>query len=41
MKCDPTDLIWMKGTPFKAMTGLTTPSSDDLLAEVFRGFPQR
>ena len=33
--CDPTDLIWRKGTPFETMTGRTAPSSDDLLAEVF------
>ena len=26
--CDPTDLIWRKGTPFEAMTGRTAPSSD-------------
>ena len=38
--CDPTDLIWRKGTPCGAMIGCTAPSSDDLLAEVFRGFPQ-
>ena len=38
--CDPTDLIWRKGTPFEAMTGPTAPSSDGLLAEVFWGFPQ-
>ena len=31
--CDPTDLIWRKGTPFEAMTGRTPPSSDGLLAE--------
>ena len=37
---DPTDLIWRKGTPFEAMTGLTAPSSDGLLAEVFWGFTQ-
>jgi hypothetical protein len=33
--CDPTDLIWRKGTPFEAMTGRTAPSSDGLLSEVF------
>ena len=38
--CDPTDIIWRNGTPFEAMTGRTTPSSDGLLAEVSRGFPQ-
>ena len=38
--CDPTDLIWRKGTPFEAMTGHTAPSSDGLLAEVFWGFPE-
>ena len=38
--CDPTDLIWMKGTPFEAMTGRTVPSSDGLLAEGFWGFPR-
>ena len=38
--CDPTDLIWGKGTPFEAMTGLTVPLSDGLLAEVFQGLPQ-
>ena len=38
--CDPTDLIWRKGTPFEAMTGRTAPSSDGLLAEVFWGFPR-
>ena len=37
--CGPTDLIWGKGTPFKAMTGCTAPSSDGLLGEVFWGFP--
>ena len=36
---DPTDL-WRKGTPFEAMTGHTTPSSESILAEVFWGFPQ-
>ena len=25
--CDPTDLIWRKGTPFEAMIGRTAPSS--------------
>ena len=40
MLCDPADLIWGKGTPFEAMTGRTAPSSDGLLAEVFRGFTQ-
>ena len=38
--CDPTDLIWREGTPFEAITGLTAPSSDGLLAEVYWGFPQ-
>ena len=38
--CNPTYLIWRKGTPFEAMTGHTAPSSDGLLAEVFWGFPQ-
>ena len=38
--CDPTDLIWRKGTPFEAMAGLTAPSSDGLLAEVFWAFPR-
>ena len=38
--CDPTDVIWSKGTPFEAMTGRTAPSPDGLLPEVFRGFPQ-
>ena len=37
---DPTDLIWRKGTPFEGMTGRTDPSSDGLLDEVFRDFPQ-
>ena len=37
--CDPTDLIWRKGTPFEAMTGRTVTSSDGLLAEDFWGFP--
>ena len=27
--------IWIKGTPFEAMTGHTASSSDGLLAEVF------
>ena len=26
--CDPTDHIWRKGTPFKAMIGRKAPSSD-------------
>ena len=38
--CDPTDLIWRKGTSFEAMTGHTAPSSHGLLAEVFWSFPQ-
>ena len=38
--CDPTDLIWRKGTSFEAMIGRTAPSSDGLLAEVFWGFPR-
>ena len=33
--CDPTDFIWMKGTPFEAMTGRTALSSHGLLSEVF------
>ena len=33
--CDPTDLIWKKETPFEALTALTGPSSNGLLAEVF------
>ena len=33
--CDPTDIIWRKGTPFEVMTGRTVPSSDGLLAGVF------
>ena len=33
--CDPTDLIWKKGTTFEAMTGRTAPSSVGLLAGVF------
>ena len=37
--CDPTDLIWRKGTPLEAMTGRTAPS-DSLLAEVFWGSPR-
>ena len=37
--CNPTDLIWRKGTLFEAMTGRTSPSSDGLLAEVFPSFP--
>ena len=36
--CDPTDLIWRKGTPFETMTYRTAPSSDGLLTEVFWGF---
>jgi hypothetical protein len=32
--CDPTDLIWRKGTKFEAMTGRTA-LIDVLLAEVF------
>ena len=36
--CVLTDLIWRKGTPFEAMAGRTTPSSDRLLAEVFWSF---
>jgi hypothetical protein len=38
--CDPIDLISRKGTPFDAIIGCTALSSDGLLAEVFRGFPQ-
>ena len=37
---DPTDLIWKKETPFEAMTGRAAPSSEGLLAEIFRRFPQ-
>ena len=37
--CDPTNLIWRKGTPFEAMTCQIAPSSDSLLHEVFWGFP--
>ena len=37
--CDPTDLIWRKGTQFEAMTDRTA-FIDGLLADVFRGFPQ-
>jgi hypothetical protein len=40
MLCDSTDIILTKGTPFEPMTGYRDPSSDDLPAEVFRGFPQ-
>ena len=36
--CDPTDLIWRKGTSFEAMTGHTASSTDGPLAEVFRVF---
>ena len=35
MLCDPTDLIWKKGTPFEAMTDRTAPSSNIVLAGVF------
>ena len=38
--CDLTDLIWRKGTPFETMAVRTAPSPGDLLAVVFRGFPQ-
>ena len=38
--CDPTYLIWRKGTPFEAMTVRTALSSEVLIAEIFRGFPQ-
>ena len=38
---DPADHIWRKGTPFEAMTDRTAPSSDGLLAEVFRGVLSR
>ena len=38
--CDPTDLIWRKGTPFEAMTGRISTSSNTLLAEVSLSFPQ-
>ena len=34
MLCNPTNLIWRKGTLFEAMPGRTAPSSDGLLAEV-------
>ena len=37
--CIPTDFIWRQMTPFEAMTGRTA-IIDDLLAEVFRRFPQ-
>ena len=37
--CDPTDFILREETPFEAMTGRTA-LIDDLLAEVFRAFPQ-
>ena len=33
--CDPTDIIWRKGTPLEAMTGRKAPSSDGFLAEIF------
>ena len=33
--CDPTDLLWRKGTPFEVMIGRTDLSSDGLLAEAF------
>ena len=39
--CDPTYLIWRKGTPFEAMTGLTAPSSDGLLAKVSSAIRQK
>ena len=35
MLCDPTDIIWWKGTPYEAMTGHTAPSSDGLQTEIF------
>ena len=38
MLCNPTNLIWRKGTPFEAMNGRTATSSDGLQAEVFLGF---
>ena len=38
--CDPTELIWRKGTPFEAMIRRTTSSSGGLLVEVIRGFTQ-
>ena len=38
--CNPTELIWRKGTPFEAMTGRTAPSSHGLLAEAFWDFSQ-
>ena len=37
--CDPTDLIWRKGTPCEAMTECIAPSLYGLIAEIFRGFP--
>ena len=39
--CDPTDLIWRKGTPFEVMIGRTALSSDGHLAEIFRVFLSR
>ena len=36
----PAGLIWKEGTPFETKTSHTAPSSDGLLAEVLRGFPQ-
>ena len=36
--CYPTDLIWRKGAPFEAMTGLTALLSDDLLLRFFGVF---
>ena len=39
--CDPTNLIWWKGTPFEVITGRTAPSSDGLLAEVLWGNPHK
>ena len=33
--CNPTELVWRKGTTFEAMTGRSVLSSNSLLAEVF------
>ena len=32
--CDPSDLIWWRGTPFEVMTDHTAPLSDGLLAKM-------
>ena len=39
VQCAPSDLIWRKGTLFEAMAGCKANSLDDLLADVFWGFP--